>query len=422
MNRIFSNGGHNDFVINPLKDLIAHSSHVYLAAPYFTHAELVQEAIEAGKIVRLLVGLNSATSPSELSSLHQVPGVAIRYLTSRFHAKIYLFDDAAVLGSSNLTRGGLIENRESVVCLNRPEDADVIEEVRALFAELWEAGQVLTKERLDVFAETHANLTHPPIDPDAEIEEAVGKAEPPNVSVRSRTTSKHRIFLERLRREVYEQYRPAFNEVTAILEKSNLRRSDFAHLSPANETNRFLNYVRAVHARGEAWQAAPHRNPAERRDTIIRIGQEWVDAADNQAPHYYEAYLENVDRVFGKANAFGSATKDEITQGLMSLHAFTEQQRFVKGGAKSLPSEFWRWNDDNLQRVKSTLAHLLYGSGDFIERLHDILYDSNMKLVRFGYFCALELYGTVKPEECPPMNGRMAKSLRYLGFDVKGGA
>ena len=94
---------------------------------------------------------------------------------------------------------------------------------------------------------------------------------------------------------------PAFNEVTAILEKSNLRRSDFAHLSPANETNRFLNYVRAVHARGEAWQAAPHRNPAERRDTIIRIGQEWVDAADNQAPHYYEAYLENVDRVFGKS-------------------------------------------------------------------------------------------------------------------------
>ncbi len=38
----------------------------------------------------------------------------------------------------------------------------------------------------------------------------------------------------------------------------------------------------------------------------------------------------------------------------------------------------------------------------------------------FGRFCALELYGTIKPAECPPMNGRMAKALRYLGFDVQG--
>ena len=36
----------------------------------------------------------------------------------------------------------------------------------------------------------------------------------------------------------------------------------------------------------------------------------------------------------------------------------------------------------------------------------------------FGYFCALELYGTIKPAECPPMNGRMATTLRFLGFGI----
>src|SRR5579863_6637598 len=35
-------------------------------------------------------------------------------------------------------------------------------------------------------------------------------------------------------------------------------------------------------------------------------------------------------------------------------------------------------------------------------------------------FRALELYGTIRPTECPPINGRMAKALRYLGFDVRG--
>ncbi len=68
----------------------------------------------------------------------------------------------------------------------------------------------------------------------------------------------------------------------------------------------------------------------------------------------------------------------------------------------------------------SAPGYLLHGGGDFIQRLHDILYESRRKLGYFGRFCALELYGTIKPAECPPMNGRMAKALRYLGFEVKG--
>ena len=63
---------------------------------------------------------------------------------------------------------------------------------------------------------------------------------------------------------------------------------------------------------------------------------------------------------------------------------------------------------------------MLYGTGDFIARLHDTLFDPSMKLHRFARFCALEPYGTVNPEECPPTNGGMVKALRFLGFDVKG--
>lgn len=85
----------------------------------------------------------------------------------------------------------------------------------------------------------------------------------------------------------------------------------------------------------------------------------------------------------------------------------------------NLASEFWKQNNENLTQVKSTLLHLLYGSGDFIQRLHDIIYNPRMKLRLFGRFCALELYGTIHPEECPPMNGRIAKALRFVGFDVK---
>ena len=121
-----------------------------------------------------------------------------------------------MLGSSNLTDGGLRSNREAVIVLDRPEDADAVEEVRLLFAGLWDAGHVLTDEKLEAFAKVRRSSPRPSPDPDREIEKTVGKAEPPNVNVASRKQSREHVFLETLRRRV-QQYRPAFNEVMAIL-------------------------------------------------------------------------------------------------------------------------------------------------------------------------------------------------------------
>lgn len=421
MSRLFSNGPRKDYVINPFNRLAAGASRLFLAAPYFTHAAPILDAVKQGKAVQLLVGLNAATTPDALRKVHEVPGLAVRYLTSRFHAKIFIFDDTALLGSSNLTDGGFYSNREAVICLDRPDDADAIEDIRALFLELWDAGQVLTREKLEDFAKVHAAIKKRAGDPDKEIEDAVGKAEPPNINVASHEKPKDRLFLEGLRQLVYEQYRPAFNEVTAVLEENGFRRADLSDVGRANETNRFLNYVRLTHVFGdEAWQSAPLRSPEERRALILSFGQEWVTADDNKVPEDYASWLRTVRHTLGTREAIEDADKDEITNALMSLHAFIEQLRFVKGGAKNLPPEFWKRNSNDVARVKDTLIHLLHGQGDFIQRLHDVLYDPGKKLSLFGRFCALELYGTVFPETCPPMNGRMAKALRYLGFDVKG--
>lgn len=421
MNRIFSNGPNKDYVINPFSKLIFGASQLHLAAPYFTHAELILDAVKQGKSVQLLVGLNSATSPDALKKVYEIPNLAVRYLTSRFHAKIYLFGDAALLGSSNLTDGGLYSNREAVICLDQAEDFDAIEEIRALFLELWQAGQVLTREKLENFASAYKATRRQGLDPDREIEKAVGKAEPLNINVASHERTHERIFLEGLRQEVYEQYRPAFNEVTAILEEHGFRRPELSSLGVASETNRFLNWVRLTYVIGdEAWKTAPIRTTEERRAEIIRFGQEWTKTENNKVPENYTAWLDNVRRIFGVQESLQKASKDELTLGLMSLHAFIEQLRFVKGGKKNLPPEFWKRNNDNVDHVKESLSYLLHGSGDFIQRLHDVLYVPYIKLRFFGRFCALELYGTIKPEECPPMTGRMAKALRYLGFDVKG--
>jgi hypothetical protein len=420
MRRVFSNGGKFDYVRNPFERLAGKALGLHLAAPYFTASGPVVEAASAGKTVQLLVGLNSATHPDALAAVLESPNVAVRFLTHRFHAKIYIFDDCVILGSANLTDGGLSSNREAAICLDQPEDFQAIEEVRALFLELWEQAKVMTPAIQEAFARAWRTGQPRGPGPDELIEEAVGRAEPRSITVGSEARSKERLFLDGLQRQIYEQYRPAFSEVSNVLSENGFRRPELEVIGLANETNRFLNWVRLSYVIGdEAWRAAPQLSPAQRRERLLHLGAEWANTTNNMVPATYVGWLRTVDQTFGSHAALGAASKEQITQGLLSLHAFTEQLRFVKGGLAALPAAFWAANNDDVERVRRTLAHLIHGPGDLVPRLHDVLYDSRMKLGNFGFFSALELFGTVKPEVSPPMNGRMAKALRYLGYDVK---
>ncbi len=418
MNRIFSNGPSGDFVINPFSSLASNSSTLCVASPYVTETGDLLASARSGVAVKLLVGLNASTDPRALSQVHGLPNLAIRYLTRRFHAKMYIADTVALVGSSNLTDGGLRSNREATVRLDHLHDADALEELRALFLELWNSGDVLTTEKLSKFEKTYALVKHPGANADAIIEGAVGKAEPVNISVASRKNTSERLFLEGLRRQVYEEYRPAFNEVTALLEQNKLRRSELEDVGIANETNRYLNWVRLTYVVGdEAWQNASIRPQQERREIILRLGNEWANTDETKIPKDYIDWLHRVREVFGTAESIDGASKEELTEALLSVHAVNEQLRFVKGGRANLPHAFWHANHEDISKVKRTFAYLLHGPHDFIRRLHDVLYGAE-KIAYFGKFCSLELYGTIKPEDCPPINGRMAKALRFLGFDV----
>lgn len=417
MSRVYSNGPAKDFVANPFARYAAEATQISVASPFVTQIDGLVNAARRGCRVDLLVGLNIATSPQALYTVQKEPNVRVRYYTHRrFHAKIYLLGNVALVGSSNLTDGGLHANREATIIVDDSEDPDAFEELRAVFAELWEYAPVLTDDVLKRFAEEHKK--HKPSAVDDLIGNAVGNAEPPNINVASQKRSSDRIFLESLRREVAE-YRNAFTEISNILNENRLYREELEGIGNANQTNRFLSWVRLKRAPKDAWETAPIRSQGDRRDEIIRLAREWVVPENDNMHEEYLRFLKTVQGTFQSSNAIETSSKEELTLGLTSLHAFYEQLRFVKGGEAQLPVEFWAENKGDISRVKRTLKYLVHGGGDFVERLHDVLFGSQMKLRLFGRACALELFGTIKPGEYPPINGRIVKGLRYLGFDVR---
>lgn len=313
--------------MNPFQEQIGRSSEILVAAPYVTKTEELVAAAQVGKKISLIVGINESTSPQALSRVIGLPNCAVRYFTTRFHAKIYVFDEAALIGSPNLTDGGLFSNREATLLI---EDSEELDDVRRLFLELWESAQTLTPDKLKAFARIHVNPAFP--DGNPRYAEAIGgKVEPPNIKVKSGRPNAARMFAEQLRRQIYEQYKPAFSEVLETIREGNYRRADLENLGIAYETNRFLNWVRLTQAPGDNWAHAPLRPDREDRlKEVRRVGEEWIRSDRNQVPHDYIDMLRTAQRVFGTAESIESVSQDELSEGLLSLHAFLEQLRFVK--------------------------------------------------------------------------------------------
>ena len=421
MVKILSNGPSRDYVLAAFQKFSASSSEAFLAAPYFSYADPLIDTLKTGCKINLLVCLNPSTHPDALRAVSANSRVRIRYFTGRFHAKIFVFDNAAMLGSANLTQAGFGGNREAVACFSSKDESDAVDDVRGLFTELWESADVLTPEILSAFRAAWFALPKNTQDADRIISDAVGRAEPTTISVQKPKNASERLFLQGLRRKIHEQYGRAFDEVARVLQEENLERGQLTGLARPFHTNRFLNWVRLEKAPGEGtWLEAPIRDEAGRREELRRLGTDWRSASDDRVPNDYEDRLRAVDLVFGTRERLSYASKDDLMDGILGLHAFSEQLRFVKGGLSELPKEFWRENAGDIDRVRASLDHLLFGTGDFVARLHDNVYSPKWKLRMFGQFCSTELAGTVRPDLCPPVNGRTAKALRFVGFDVPG--
>jgi hypothetical protein len=121
--------------------------------------------------------------------------------------------------------------------------------------------------------------------------------------------------------------------------------------------------------------------------------------------------------VFGSEDRIKRAPYDEIIHALVVLHSFHDRLRFFPGGLNTLMNSFKKSND--IDQTKSSLIHLLYGKGDIVKRMADLIYDGAYKLNEFGRSNVQELVGWINREELPVVNGKATKVFRYYGFEVR---
>src|ERR1700724_948734 len=147
----YANSAKSGFTIDFFALMAPGAKEALLASPFFSTYEPIACLSERGCQIKLLVRLGDITTPEVLRAALKDERVAIRYYTSRrFHSKLYIIDDTALVGSANLTDAGLKANREVSVVLRRDRDP-AFEELPGLFDILWDYADVLTTAITDQY-------------------------------------------------------------------------------------------------------------------------------------------------------------------------------------------------------------------------------------------------------------------------------
>lgn len=335
-----------------------------LASPFFSTYDPIERLTKRGCEVKLIVRLCTITPPAMIAKALDDPLVTLRYFTSReFHAKLYIVDDQALVGSANLTAAGLMSNREVSIVVRKDRDA-AFDELPGLFDLFWRYAGVMTSDILAAYQTAFRQIWNPREEAEFEkqLTRLVGKADPPSAMVGSEVMSRRRSFLELLRRKYDEQVIPAFQEVREIMSSSGLRRAEFAEGDIEIELNRFLGWTRLIHAPGDTWKQSPLANRSDRLERTLTYLRNWVEVGDTKAGDMYYAEQEqgNIARLrhgLSSVQSIDSMDYDQMFETLCGCHAFYDMLRFVSGGLPGLKADFVRRN--TLPEIQATLGYLL---------------------------------------------------------------
>lgn len=409
----------SDFVINGFNHYVEQEMDVFIASAFFTEIDVINKLIEKKCHVRIIVRLGFPTSPYALEKLLKCNNVEARFYTSHsFHPKMYIFGDKNILvGSANLTTSAITTNQEIVVGINSNDSR--FEELLLLFSEYWDEAEVLNEESIITYKEIYNKFNQASKlvkELNDEVVDNLGDKNFSNIDRGKKKLNKKLIFVDSYKKS-YQEFVTAFNEIQKTY-KNKGRKVIEKNIPLRLEINSFISFVRSHHAKRDDWKLPSLGWDHDKKLLLNNLIDEWMNI---KWPYLDDGTIQEdyslINKVFGSARSIELASEEELVDGLCMLHSFNNRLRFFKGGLETLKNKFLEDND--IQRIKGSFTHLLYGEGDIANRMADCIFDETYKLNEFGQANVQELVGWIGKENLPVINGRTTKILRYFGFNVR---
>lgn len=421
MDGVFANRSEKrDFVINELRRRSDSDSTIFIASAFFTHSDVVEELLAKGCKVLMVVRLGFPTSPYAIEKVKSHANLQLRIYTGHaFHPKLYIFgDESALIGSANLTHAALLTNQEVMVSIGS-DDARFVE-LMAIFEDYWDGAEVPTDDQLAFYKEIYKQNEQIQDKSDAlaqKVLDKLGDKSPANINRGLAKPNKQSLFLSNFRK-TYQEAVSAFNVVRSAYEASGYRKAPESAVPLRIEIDSFISWVRERIAPGESWKSGPLRPDSEQEKLILDLIEQWK-------PVYWEHFEADIvgmnyprfNKVFASRESILVANDSELFDALGTLHSFYDRFRFFEGGVAGWKASFPTFNDP--KRTRETLAYIVHGDGEVVQRMANAIFDPRWKLNEFGQANVQELIGWRNREELPIINGRTTKVLRFFGSKVR---
>jgi hypothetical protein len=335
------------------------------------------------------VNLGTLAWLSDRGKVRTLPGV---------HAKVYIFDNQAIVTSANLTETAFTKRREIGVWLSADESRETVE----IFESWWahEASEVSTTE-LERFRERRK---FGEIDEDNDgafklrkLWELPDKPAPQLFDIKEAEKTGN-----------YAQYLQKYRELARLYEsKQRLWEDAPLYL----EVDAFLNFL----FHGGARPSEPFKGSArarsltdESRDrevgTLARVFALWLqDRTDEKV--WRMRRLSTVRRLLSE-DKLHHLDMGGVEDVLDCIHAM---------GALPWPRmEFLRSGRNSIEVIRDAWSKLLFGDGGKEKRMERC----QKQLYSFGPSSTQELLGCFYPDKYPLKNSNSDAGLRYLGYEV----
>lgn len=421
--RVFANRqdlGYNDRLQNEMFEICKNQT-VYIAVAFFNDADFIKKLLSQNCVVKLIVRLNSGTSFTELERIHGKENLEIRYFTrTTFHPKLYIVGSYSVyVGSSNLSKGGLANNTEINLGFKSEENPDVFKELTDLFDYYWIRAKHLSSEELNIFKSIMKDKPGEPPEFSRRITDELGDYGIDNTTLlQSGNDSKEQAEQQKLKEFIndfkrnYGNYVASFNIVREIYTETEERK--WPNIPIRIEVDRFLWWLGEVKYKKEEWKIGQFYNKEKQREIINALKPEFLLETKRFKDDSIDNYFILNDK-FGSKDQINSLSEDELFDLLyINIYAFGTHAQY-EGGKDGLKVALYENN--SIADIKKSLIYLLHGSDNYILRLYQCI-KGKYSLKVFGEHSVKELYGYVNNEDNPTYNGRIQKSMSWLGFGI----
>lgn len=386
----------DDFFTKQSKEL----SKIDIVVAFLSDTEFIEKWDKENVQINIIVALCPPTNYYSLKKISTLKNVDIRFLDSQLHSKFYLMqfntkEDIGIVGSSNLSLNGLINNFETNLITKTQSE---ISTLKSHFNTLLDKSRILEIEDLEEYKEIFLKYKKRQNQNDLDIGKFQRRKRRVNLK-KERT----RISKEALE---YHKFRNIVNDIREIVYPILIK--EYPKTPVYIVIDQFFQWIE-VHSGKEIRITIKNKEQDIRK--YFKKFCNWdkkhenlVKEMDIRSKNTFQKYLsiKSIDKLKDKD---AKLVYSSLHAGNLQTRRFNSDENFIK--------------DNGIVKIKTSLKYLLHSDDEISLRIHNLYRNKKYSLSKFGYSCIQEIISWVKPNLYPLKNGKAKRAIKTLRYEIE---